>query len=85
MKLGYLKKSLTRYPSDMDDCEVLIIFHDGKQIDYDCLAFIFYASIDASTTVILGTVAAGKEQLKNGKLQLPDGSEPPPDSFDIKD
>jgi len=84
MKLGYLKKALTRYPEDMDDCEVLVMFHNGEKVDYDLLTFLSYMTHDPGAAVVLGTLEAGKEQLKNGKLHLPDGSELPSDIFDVK-
>lgn len=43
MKLGELKKSLTRFPPDMDDVEVIVRFVDESgKLDADCLAFVAY-------------------------------------------
>ena len=84
MKLGYLKKALTRFPSDMDDSEVLIMFHNGEKIDYDCLTFVSYAPMDSLCSVVLGTLEAGREQSKLGKLHFPNGSDVNPETFDIK-
>lgn len=83
MKLGYLKKALTRFPADMDDVEVLVMFHNGEKVDYDLLTFLSYVPDDGCLSVVLGTLEAGKEQSKNGKLHLPDGSDVPPSTFEI--
>lgn len=85
MNLGYLKKSLERYPRDMDDCEVLVMFHNGEKVDYDCLTFLAYIPSVDSAAVVLGTLEAAKEQTKNGKLAFRDGTTPTLEDFDDGD
>ncbi len=56
MKLGELKRSLERFPPDMDDCEILVQFvEDNGDVNADCLAFTGHFSKDEETIIILGT------------------------------
>lgn len=58
MTLLELKKSLSRFPPDMDDTEVLIQYGNDKgELDADCLAFVACASFKerASAAIILGS------------------------------
>jgi len=75
MTLGELKKSLSRFGGDMDDCEVLFMYKLGEKIDYDCLAFVAY--IDEKTMgdvyIVLGSMNAALDQLKKGNLKNQSG------------
>jgi hypothetical protein len=72
MTLGELKKSLTRYPADMDDMNIVIQtgFDDGTQ--YDILCFLGYITIDGNEQIILGTWSAADKLIKEGKMDRPD-------------
>lgn len=86
MKLGELKKSLTRFPEDMDDTEVLFTFlGENDKIEYDNLAFVAYAEIGETTTVILGSMKAALERMKKGSLRYADGTKPNDTGFDLND
>ena len=86
MKLGELKKSLSRFPPDMDDVEVLFTYLDVKnKQEYDTLAFVSYAEVGEVTTVILGSMRAALARMKEGKLHYADGSKPTDSGFDLSD
>ena len=87
MKLGELKKSLTRFPEDMDDTEVLFTFlPDNGKIEYDNLAFVAYAEVKEDTTVVmLGSMKVALERMKKGSLRYADGTKPTDTGFDLTD
>lgn len=71
------EKSLTRFPPDMDDVEVIVRFVDelGK-LDADCLAFVAYMPTvipdePNSAALLLGTVNAAYEMQKIYPDQFP--------------
>ncbi len=54
MNLGELKKSLSRFPPDMDDTEVLLHYVDENgELDADCVAFVAVASFPPKDTAAL--------------------------------
>ncbi len=54
MKLGELKQSLSRFPPDMDNTEVVVQFVDGKgQLDADTMTFVAYANYKEDVAAIL--------------------------------
>ena len=77
MKLGELKRSLSRFPPDMDDMEIVVkyINADGTE-DVDLLVFVAYAQFKEDThAIILGTWKAAdriREQGKNSEFFLGD-------------
>jgi hypothetical protein len=86
MKLGELKKSLSRFPEDMDDVEVLFTYlGDKDKQEYDNLAFVSYAEVGEVTTVILGSMKAALDRMKKGTLHYADGSKPTDSGFDLSD
>lgn len=86
MTIGELKKSLTRFPSDMDDTEVLFTFvgADDKP-EYDNLAFVAYAEVGDKTILMLGSMKAALERMKKGSLRYADGTKPSETGFDLSD
>jgi hypothetical protein len=87
MTLGELKKSLGRFPVDMDDTEVLFTFlGDKEKIEYDNLAFVAYAEVkDDMTVVMLGSMKVALERMKKGTLHYADGTKPSDSGFDLSD
>lgn len=83
MKIGQLKKSLTRFNSDMDDCEIMISFMDGKIESFDSLAYVAYTEIADDTYVVLGTLGFATDRVKKNTLKMADGSSPNTDGFTI--
>lgn len=82
MKLGELKKSLTRFPPDMDDVEVVVQFVglDGKA-DSDLLVYIGYAPLsDTLSTIALGTWKALDKRVAEGKAPELKNYRPHPDN-----
>ena len=73
MRLGELKKSLTKYPPDMDDMEVVIVTGwDGeKQLDVMC--FTGYLPIPNHECIVLGSLSAVKVMVASGEIEKPDG------------
>jgi hypothetical protein len=86
MKLGELKKSLSRFPEDMNDVEILFTYlGDTDKQEYDSLAFVSYAEVGDVTTVILGSMKAAIDRMKKGTLRYVDGSKPSDSGFDLSD
>ena len=81
MKLGELKSSLSRFPTDMDDTEILVqyVSADGKE-DADCLAYVAYANLQDDFVVCLGTWKMGDIQQKLHPDRFPVSYEPHPDN-----
>lgn len=73
MKLGELKKSLSKYPPDMDDMEMIVVTSaDGKK-KYDLLCFVGYLPIPNHEAVAIGTLSAVKVMVETGEIPKPDG------------
>lgn len=76
MNLGELKKSLTRFPPDMDEVEVLIQYVDDKgKLDADLLTFVAYANYKENVAaLLLGTWKAAdvmhEEDPRNSRLDI---------------
>jgi len=83
MKLGELKKSLRRFPPDMDDMEILVQYvnADGSE-DTDLLLYVAYAQFKEDVFAIcLGTWKAADIMIEKGKaMPMPDGYLPHPSS-----
>lgn len=77
MKLGELKRSLSKFPPDMNDVEVFVRFVDESgKLDADCLAFVAYMPMVVpdepnSAAILLGTVNAAYEMQKIYPDQFP--------------
>lgn len=74
MTLLELKKSLSRFPPDMDDTEVLLHFVDKRgELDADCLAFVAVASFPEKSTValLLGSWKAADTMKETHSEQFP--------------
>jgi DNA-binding protein Fis len=76
MTLGELKKALKRFSRDLDDSEVLFVFKNSNEnIEYDLLTFIAYADLnkEKNPTIILGTMKAALQKMKDGTLNYSEG------------
>ena len=75
MNLGELRKSLTRFPQDMDDTEVLIQYVDSQgNLDADCVAFVGYVTLqktDTTAALLIGTWRAADEMRKDFPEKFP--------------
>jgi len=82
MKLGELKKSLSRFSPDMDDCEVILSYMDNGKESYDSLSFVAYSEMsDEITCIIFGSMESCIERMKQGNLSYPDGTKPSNEGF----
>jgi hypothetical protein len=82
MKLGELKKSLSRFPPDMDDMEILIQYvnADGSE-DVDLLLYVAYAQFKENVFAIcLGTWKKADILIEKGRanVPIPEGYTPHP-------
>jgi hypothetical protein len=86
MNLGELKKALTRFSGDLDDGDVIFMYKDTNgKVELDLLTFVGYADLDneKSPAIVLGSMQAALQKLKDGTLSYPDGSKPRNQSFDL--
>jgi hypothetical protein len=81
MKVGDLKKALTRYPPDMDDLEVAVVYASRGKDHYDMLTFVGYLPIPDHECLVLGTWTAVDKLVKDGKLEPPEGFTPNPEDL----
>lgn len=73
MKLGELKKSLAKFPPDMDDMEVIVRSAlDGKDI-YENLCFTAYCPFPKHECIILGVTSTVQKLVEEGKIEKPNG------------
>lgn len=84
MKLGELKKSLSRMSPDLDDSEIILntLAPDGKE-QLDLLAFTGYAEVGGQIVVFLGSMESANARLKSGNLRKQDGTNPAEDGFNV--
>lgn len=85
MTLGELKKSLTRFDSDMDDSEIILTYMSGSKEEHDMLAFVAYTEVKNSFCVVLGSMDSAVNKLKNGTLKYSNGTKPSDIGFNIND
>lgn len=86
MTLGELKRALNRFSGDLDDSEVIFMFKESSnEVKYDLLTFVAYADLDneQSPAIILGSMQAALQKMKEGKLSYPDGTRPSDTSFNL--
>ena len=73
MKLGELKKSLAKYPPDMNDMEVIVVTGENGEKQYDLLCFVGYLPMPGHESVALGSLTAVKVMVASGEIQKPEG------------
>ena len=73
MKLGELKKSLSKYPPDMDDMEMVVVTGANGEKQYDLLCFVGYLPIPNHEAVAIGALSAVKVMVASGEIPKPDG------------
>lgn len=73
MKLGELKKSLSKYPPDMDDMEVVIVTGVDDKKAFDVMCFTGYLPIPNHECIALGGLSAVKVMVDSGEIKKPDG------------
>jgi hypothetical protein len=73
MKLGDLKKSLQKFPPDMDDMEVMVAYTKDKVVrTYDPLCFTGYMPLPKYEFIVLGTLSEIQRMVKTGEIAKPD-------------
>ena len=82
MKLGELKKSLSKYPPDMDDMEVVVVTGANGEKKYDLLCFVGYLPLPGHESVAIGTLSAVKVMVASGEMPKPDGYDEIAGGFD---
>jgi hypothetical protein len=82
MKLGELKKSLSRFPPDMDDMEIICQYVDDKgNEDTDLLLYVAYAKIKENVFAIcLGTWKSADKMQARDPSKFPDDYKTHPDT-----
>lgn len=83
MTLGELRRALTRFSPDMDEVEILFNDHRNGKPYFDNMAFVAYSEVGPHTILILGTMAAALERIKNGSLRYESGKKPGEEGFDL--
>ena len=73
MKLGELKKSLQKYPPDMDDMELVVVTGANGEKEYELLCFTGYLPIPGHEAIALGALSAVKVMVETGEIPKPDG------------
>ena len=69
MKIGELKRSLTRFPADVDDQEVVIVYAIDGQTRYENLVGVGYLPIPEATPA--GLVALSEIERQQTASTLP--------------
>ncbi len=80
MKLGELKKSLAKFPPDMDDMEAIVVLARNDKKQYEPLCFTGYLPLQGSECIALGTLTAVQQMVKDGEIPKPKGYIDPEDS-----
>jgi hypothetical protein len=73
MRLGELKKSLQKYPPDMDDMELVIVTAPKGEKEYELLCFTGYLPIPNHEAIALGGLSAVKAMVESGEIPKPEG------------
>ena len=75
MNLGQLKKSLAKFPVDMDTSEVMFVAVTPEGRQFELLCAVGILPIDDTAVVALCGNTYVREQVENGKIEKPDGYE----------
>ena len=72
MNLGELKKSLSKFPADMDDCHVIFITLDeSKKQNYNLLAAVgTFKDISKYNSVTLISDEVCEKMMAEGKIEM---------------
>lgn len=68
-----MKKSLQKYPPDMDDMEMVVVTGLDGEKRYELLCFVGYLPIPNHESVALGSLSAVKVMVESGEIPKPDG------------
>jgi hypothetical protein len=82
MKLGDLKKSLGRFPPDMNDTEVIVQYGgENGGTEMDLLTFVAYANLsETQAAIFLGTWKALDRRVAEGLIEPPEDYRAHPDN-----
>lgn len=80
MKLGDLKKALAKFPPDMHDMEVALVYAKDDKRRYDLLTFVGYIPLKGTEAIALGGLSELQRMVENGTMEKPDGYIPPSES-----
>lgn len=73
MNLGDLKKSLSKFPPDMNDMEMIIVVARNGKKQYEPLCFTGYLPLKGNECIALGTLTAVQQMVKDGEISKPKG------------
>lgn len=77
MTLGELKKSLAKFPPDMNEMGVYVITaRKGKKV-IDNLCFTGYLPLKGHESIVLGTLSEIQRMVEGGEIDPPKGYTPP--------
>lgn len=80
MTLGQLKKSLSKFPPDMNDIEMCVHVARNDKAQYELLYFIGYADMTQNQVFFLGGESAIQKMIRDGKIKEPEGYNPTSDT-----
>jgi len=84
MKIGDLKKALSRFPPDMDDTGIIMVTSSKGKTTFDLLAGVGYMPLNGTGVPALVGLTEIQRQVEAGKLEKPEGYKPlPPDPDDV--
>lgn len=75
MKLGDIKKSLAKFPADMDSAEVIIVTVTPAGRQYEHLCAVGILPIDDTCVISICGGSYIREQVEGGKMPKPEGYE----------
>lgn len=73
MKIGELKKSLAKFPPDMDDMEAYLSLSRSGEKQYEALCFTGYVPIEGSDFAVLGGLSMIQHMVEAGEMGAPAG------------
>lgn len=79
MKLKDLKSSLKKFPPDMDDMEIVVMYAQNKERKFENLCFTAYIPLKGHECIALGTTSGVEWMVKEGKMEKPTGYIDPDD------
>lgn len=73
MTLGELKQSLTKFPPDMNDMQVVIIYAKDGKMQVELVAFTGYIPLAGFECIAVGSISEIKRRVDLGEMEPPDG------------
>ena len=73
MTLGNLKTALAKFPPDMNDMQMLVVYAQDNKMKMELMGFVGYIPNKGLECVAVGALSEIKRRVESGQMPPPDG------------